>query len=174
MTYYIGVDPGAKGYLCLLDPIGKMEFIPNPTTQKEVTDSTLALLAHIHLLGQPIRVGIEDVHSLYGMSAKSNFNFGFNLGMITTLLYGMFPKHLITKVQPKVWQKAIGAPSKKFLGGQMKLKQAIADIAEAIYPHADLYGPKGGLKDGKADALMIAHYLYLQDRGPYDFITKTT
>ncbi len=90
-----------------------------------------------------------------------NFSFGFNLGSVHALLHACGIGFSL--VQPKVWQKAIGAPSKKFLDGEMELKQAIADIAEMLYPQAELYGPKGGLKDGRADALMIAHYLYLQD-----------
>ena len=29
---------------------------------------------------------IEDVHSIYGVSAKSNFNFGFNTGLVTGIV----------------------------------------------------------------------------------------
>lgn len=162
MSYYIGIDPGAKGYLCLLDPSGPViKFVKNPTSLKDMHVVRKELRIYAPVVKH---VAIEDVHSLYGMSAKSNFKFGYNLGFITALVCCYLPYNSITLVQPKKWQAQVGAPSQKFLGKEMKLKQAIADIAEALYPNAELYGPKGGLQDGKADALMIAHWLYLQDK----------
>ena len=36
------------------------------------------------------------------------------------------------------------------------IKKEVADIASRLYPKAELHGPKGGLLDGRSDALMIA------------------
>jgi hypothetical protein len=41
-------------------------------------------------------------------------------------------------------------------------KKFVASIALQLYPKAPLFGPKGGLLDGRADALMIAHYLSIK------------
>ena len=41
-------------------------------------------------------------------------------------------------------------------------KKHVASIAMQLYPKANLSGPKGGLLDGRADALMIAHYLSIK------------
>jgi len=66
-------------------------------------------------------------------------------------------------IQPKVWQKEIGVQATG-----KAIKQAVATIAHGLYPHAELYGPRGGLMDGRADALMIAHYLYITDTGVHN------
>ena len=110
-------------------------------------------------------VGIEDVHSMGGMSAKSNFQFGRNLGFVETLAHLSSPT--VEYVQPKVWQKACGIEfiySKGMSPAQKSVlrKQTVAATAQLIYPDAELYGARGGLKDGRADALMIAHFLRLK------------
>ena len=86
------------------------------------------------------------------MSAKSNFGFGRNLGTVLTiaeLLTGNSP----STVTPKIWQKYIGVTVKG-----KAIKQEVAKIATKLYPTASLHGKRGGLLDGRADALMIAHY----------------
>jgi len=165
MATYLGVDPGAKGYLCLLDTYNdRITFVPNPTSPSDIAHAQRLLAQEVVNDMMISKCAIEDVHSIYGMSAKSNFKFGYNVGLVTSLVCAA-PFYLTPYlIQPKVWQKAIGAPSKKFLGEEMKLKEAIADIAQLLYPEVELHGPRGGLQDGKADALMLAHYLYLQDK----------
>jgi len=59
-------------------------------------------------------------------------------------------------VQPKKWQKTIGVTKKG-----KEIKKEVASICSRLYPDAEIYGPKGGLLDGKSDALMIAHYAFL-------------
>ena len=56
-------------------------------------------------------------------------------------------------IQPQTWQKHINTDSNRG-------KKAIADSLLSLYPSADLYGPRGGLKDGRSDALGIANYIY--------------
>lgn len=100
---------------------------------------------------------IEDVHSIFGTSAKSNFNFGFNTGLITGIIQASgLP---LAKVQPKAWQKAVGCKS-----SGKDLKKEVGKLAQDLYPYADITGPKGGLLDGKSDSLMIAHYATLTYR----------
>ena len=156
---YIGIDPGTKGALCLLDLSNpKPLFIGlSPDNQyPQAIFTTLQLL----LKQGPVKAAIEDVHSLPGMSAKSNFTFGGMLWRIRTILDCVdLPYEL---VQPKVWQKAVGAPTRKSLDGKIDLKVAVANLAQTIYPSAELHGPRGGLQDGRSDALMIAHYLRLK------------
>jgi hypothetical protein len=155
---YIGIDPGASGAVCILDPsINQTVFIDlNP--KKVPAVSVLGTLQdwHAHV---GCRIAVEDVHSMANMSARSNFVFGGMLWRILTILECVpAPYEMVT---PKVWQKAVGAPSRKEAGGPKELKQAVADMAQELYPSAELYGPKGGLKDGRSDSLMIAHYLRL-------------
>jgi hypothetical protein len=158
MYGYLGIDPGAKGFLCLLVPETKMTFFyPNPTKWSQMREAYNWL--SYQEIDHVIEVaGIEDVHSLYGMSAASNFKFGFNLGLVHALV-GIFEVCEVKLVQPKAWQRGVGVTAKG-----KDIKQNVADLANKLYPDAELYGPKGGLLDGRADALMIAHYIYLQDQ----------
>ena len=156
MSIYLGIDPGAKGSLCILDTQLKVTtFLPVPsgieTPQRLRKD-----LLDLDKITPIDMAAIEDVHSIFGMSAGSNFQFGFNVGILHGI---MRSTHIgLDVVQPKVWQKAVGVvipPKSK----PTVVKQAIAAVALRLYPHAQLFGPKGGLLDGRADALMIAHYL---------------
>ncbi|GAA3953591.1 hypothetical protein GCM10022278_10530 [Allohahella marinimesophila] len=62
-------------------------------------------------------------------------------------------------VRPQDWQAMFGlATGEK---DKSRKKQQIADKALELYPAANLYGPKGGLKDGRSDALLIARYAAL-------------
>jgi len=165
---FIGIDPGASGYICILAPdLDRAEFISNKE-QPHIIHQQLKEVKEDYSL---CKVMIEDVHSLPTVSAKSNFSFGFNLG----LLHGIIGCSSIglDLVQPKVWQKAIGikppvkvkdAPKVKAAVRTRQLKQEVASICQRLYPKIIVHGPKGGLQDGKSDALMIAHYASLKYR----------
>ena len=168
MNIFIGIDPGSKGYICALAPLeGKAEFFANTCKPLEIADSLKELREDYKVT----RVCMEDVHSIFGANAKSNFNFGFNLG----LLHGICLSQGfgIDIVQPKLWQKYIGAvidpipkdasanEKKKLIAARKKqLKESVGKICERLYPDISVRGPQGGLLDGKSDALMIAHYAY--------------
>lgn len=149
---WIGIDPGAKGSICALLPSeGKAIF-------KDPTDKPLEILEWLYQLKEQegIRViMVEDVHSIFGMSAKSNFSFGYNVGTVNTL--AMATGETVDRVAPKKWQKEIGVKSKG-----KAIKQEVAQICDRLYPNVCIRGPKGGLLDGKSDALMLAHYAYLK------------
>lgn len=161
---FIGVDPGAKGAICLLGPSGDVSFSPTPnvTRLKESVEEIFTWLAVGPI---PFRVGIEDVHSIYGMSAKSNFQFGRNIGLIECLVH-LTSTHPVEYIQPKQWQAGVGIkfeyPSGMSSTAKSNLrKRRVAEVAHSLYPQAELFGKRGGLLDGRSDALMIAHYLKL-------------
>lgn len=162
MASYVGVDPGAQGSLCLLDDIGYIQFFEPPKMFKspgllikEIQDAISGRIL--------IHSAIEDVHSMAQMAAKSNFGFGRNVQLMHTVMQLVPLKYEL--VTPKTWQKALNIPAKKVFDSLgMDWKQGVASVALKIYPNAKLYGPQGGLKDGRADALMLAHYLKLKYR----------
>ena len=158
---FIGVDPGAKGAWCFNIPEEKVViFLDNVTSSKRIVNF-LKNIQHEY----NIRVIIlEDVHSMVSMSAKSNFMFGYNVGVVNLLAeLSELPRD---KVKPKDWQKALGIISKKWPKETRSsvrskwLKTAVAEKVIAIYPYAekDVHGPRGGLIDGRTDALAISHY----------------
>jgi hypothetical protein len=162
MQVFIGIDPGASGYICMLAPeLNQAEFISNKEQPHLIFEELNSVIEHYSVN----KVMIEDVHSLPTVSAKSNFSFGFNLG----LLHGIIGCNGIglDLVQPKVWQKYIGiktpvkvkgAPKVKASVRTRQLKLEVADVCQRLYPKIVIHGPKGGLQDGKSDSLMIAHY----------------
>lgn len=136
-------------------------FMPTPNAGLQPLQLRKRLLS-MHKLTPIHMAAIEDVHSMFGMTARSNFQFGFNVG----LLHGIIRTTEIglELIQPKVWQKATGVvipPKSK----SAEIKKLVAQVAMRLYPQAELYGPQGGLLDGRADALMIAHYLSLKYGG---------
>jgi Holliday junction resolvasome RuvABC endonuclease subunit len=145
---YLGCDPGQKGNICLLVPDEKIiEFFNNDSPP-----ITIVNWLHDVISSYDVQmIMIEDVHSIFGTSAKSNFNFGFNVG----LMHGVFRATSIglDLVKPKEWQKFIGVKSKG-----KDIKKEVAQICQRLYPTAELHGPKGGLLDGRSDALMITYY----------------
>ena len=90
---------------------------------------------------------------MFGISAKSNFGFGKNLGIVTAISQLATGGMIAKTVTPKVWQKYIGVTAKG-----KAIKKQVAQIASGLYPKAELHGKRGGLLDGRSDALMIAHY----------------
>lgn len=158
---WIGIDPGAKGAICILNPGGLINFIDLSERPRLIAQQ----LNHFKLNNEIQDVYIEDVHSLYGMSAKSNFTFGWNVGMPHTIFDCLnIP---LKKVQPKVWQKHVGVTAKNSKENKNAIKQNVASLCAKHYPAANLYTPRGRLLDGRSDALMIAYYgylLHLQER----------
>ena len=148
---YFGIDPGARGSICLLVPETK-QIVFYSTIAKPI--DVMYLLKQAQLECNVVVAMIEDVHAIQGTSAKSNFSFGFNTGLVTGMIQGAGLS--LDKVTPKKWQKFIGVRTKGKL-----IKKEVADICERLYPQAEIKGPRGGLMDGRSDALMIAHYAAL-------------
>ena len=157
-----GIDPGANGAIAVLDAEHPDSVALLDLKKNSITNIRNWLIAELCLNFSKVKseIWIESVHSLPGMSAKSNFGFGRNLGIVLTLAEVLeeTPPKMVT---PKVWQKYIGVTAKG-----KAIKQDVAKIAQGLYPSAELHGKKGGLLDGRSDALMIAHYgLHNKEKG---------
>jgi len=158
MNTYIGIDPGAKGAICALNPrTGYIQFFDLSHPAKDIFDWLFAFDPQMIE-----RIIIEDVHSRFGMSAKSNFSFGWNVSMPHIIFDCL--GYTLEKVTPKIWQAELGIAVVKDIKGparQKAIKQAGAKTCEQLYKGCDIYGPKGGLKDGRSDSLCIAIYAHL-------------
>jgi len=159
---YIGVDPGASGAMCIIVVPEKGEEEIHFLDHK--SNEIIERYKWLFDAGEELNIKkamLEKVHSLMGMSAKSNFTFGGQFFMCVTLL--TLQRFGWDYVQPKTWQKTVGIPEKKkgIKRSSAQLKKLVAERCLQIYPNAKIYGPKGGLLDGRSDALMIAHYCRL-------------
>jgi len=154
---FIGIDPGKHGAMCFLGPNDPLFITMNPDY---AANRILQRLAVTALGPDPVYIALESVHSLYRMTAKSNFTFGGMFWRARTILNcASMPYELVT---PKAWQQAVGVPAKKDRPVDTPLKAIVAEIAHDLYPTADIFGPRGGQLEGRSDALMIAHYLKLK------------
>lgn len=151
-----GIDPGKYGAMCVLDskdPAYIQTFDLDKHSPFEI--AKWLHKQHINI------VCIEDVHSIFGASAKSNFNFGKNVGLVHAIASIITKGKETLMVTPKVWQKAVGVTVK----GSKFIKVQVAELAQAQYPAVNLKGLKGALKDGRSDAIMIAHYTLMKLKG---------
>ena len=51
---------------------------------------------------------------------------------------------------PQAWKKDVVQPKEG--------KEASMNAAARLFPDAEIYGPRGGRKDGRAEALLIAYW----------------
>lgn len=144
---YIGIDPGAKGSMCVMSN-GKVVF-----KDFDLKEYSSTLKAFLDTNDTELMVAIEKVHAMPGQGVSSSFSFGQRLGELEGMLTALqIPYELVA---PKDWQKACGIPAKSD-------KKGIASVIQKLYPTAELYGNKGGLRDGRSDALGLAHFIRLK------------
>jgi len=147
MKYFLGIDPGASGAMCALSENGDIIFKDFKDNNLQGYISWLKDLIETH--DKPTMIVLEKVASMHGQGVKSVFSFGQRLGelegMLQTLELGY------DFVRPQVWQKECGVKPKSG-------KKGIHETISKIYPKAELLGPKGGIMDGRCDALSMAHY----------------
>lgn len=146
-----GIDVGKSGALCLLDD-KNIHFVDFKTKGIKGYIDILKSTKNIKL------VTVELVHSMPKQGVKSMFSFGENYGLIQGVLQALDIPFILVK--PQTWQKALNIPSKSD-------KKKIASIISNVYPKAQLYGLKGGLLDGRSDALCLVHYAKLYYKGQY-------
>lgn len=155
MNYtYLGIDPGSKGAIAVLTPA--LKHISFHDLSGTTPHAILQFFEEINTNTSinPLVITIEKVHAIPGTSAGSNFKFGYNVGMINALAEAS--QIGVRHITPKAWQKQIGVTVKG-----KAIKKQVAEIAEKLYPNAPIRGSRGGLLDGRSDALMIAHTTYL-------------
>ncbi len=144
----IAVDPGKEGGIARICE-DYFQVLP----LKGRPDHDIAAVRELFQTGD--LVCIEDVHSIYGANAKSNFGFGRNLGFIEGVLWttGITA---IRYVPPKAWQRAIGVTGFK---ESKDRKKALIQKALELFPGTDfLRTPRCKTPDsGMADALLIAY-----------------
>lgn len=164
--YYLGCDIGKNGAFALIREDNKFIFtfkLPVIGTEIDVNRIT----SYLRNFRGDIKQGVmEDVHSIFNVSAKSNFQFGRALGIIEGGFAGFEIPFL--KVAPKTWQKVahLGIPEiklplkvgQKNPSNDTKAMSLLA--ATRLFPTQDFLATEKSKKphDGIVDALLIAHY----------------
>lgn len=145
MAVYIGIDPGASGSMCIITETS-IEFydfkkggIPNYVKALQALDKNDTGFIYL-----------EKVHSMTAQGVKSVFSFGQRFGELQGMLLTLGLDFNL--VPPRTWQKQIGVEAKSGKEGIRKTVESYLNDTTV------LYGPKGGLLDGRCDALGIALY----------------
>lgn len=157
---YMGVDPGVTGSLAIIDNFNNVHCLLDWTNDEfymiGYIKAVIKDLKRQHGEFIKIRAAIEFASSRPNQGAPSVFKFGTNYGIWRGMLAGLdIPFNL---VRPQAWQKGITG-LKPGPANTLQRKKTIAAWANRMYPEAELYGPRGGLKAGRGDAVMIADWL---------------
>lgn len=177
MKIRIGIDIGSNGAYAVFvdDQLKGYGLIPDTSGELDMR----AMLELIYGLWPKlekddvydVHVVIEDLHSIFGTSAKSNFQFGVNNGLVIGLLQTVeFP---YTKVSAKKWQKELWegirpveilVPGKTNKDGSPKYKvdtKATSLLAaKRLFPKETFLATERSKvpHNGIVDAVLIAEY----------------
>lgn len=171
---FIGVDPGVKGFLTIHFN-GVKEFIEMPKTgkNKDKLDTQelvkICIRLSIRFSDMEVIVGFEDVHALFGSSAKATFTFGHTVGQqyaalsILTLKSGR-----IELITPKKWQslmwrgiEIVKVPSSTGKTFVNDTKATSLNAAKKLWPEED-WRRNSRCKvddDNKVDSALVCEYL---------------
>jgi len=144
---FIGIDPGAIGAIAFIDPLQNIIQLRD-WPGDELQAAQIVILGKLMCGDSNLKGAIEKVHSMPGQGVRSMFSFGTNFGIWRGILATLEIPFLLPA--PQTWQKGI---LHKAQDQQPKLA-----AAGRMFPGAELYGPRGGGKDGRADALLIADW----------------
>lgn len=99
---------------------------------------------------------LEKVASMPGQGVKSVFSFGINYGMWQAILASLCISYQM--MPPQQWQKGLITGSD---GADPKKRGR--NFVTRMWPNQlrEFMGPKGGWKDGRADAAIMAYKAYL-------------
>lgn len=165
----IGIDVGAKGGIAIVDENGQLILLERIPDIKGKTDyNTLAgFFTQFKESFPNSTVFIEDVHSIFGSSAKSNFSFGSIKGFKMGLCAALRLRYEL--VQPKAWQKEVWNPSDKIYKSGAKKKTVDTKAtsllaAKRLFPDETFIATSRSKKphDGLVDAALIAYYGFLR------------
>lgn len=155
----MGIDPGVKGGIALYDreadELGAVWDMPMfmqtvGRTQKPRVDvpELAALLDFSRDLGVRLCV-LEAVGGLPKQSSSSSFTFGWACGVV---YMGLVQNRIaVDPVRPALWKRILKCG---------KEDHEIAHRAREMFPGHDdkWFGPRGGLKDGRCEAAMLAFF----------------
>lgn len=164
---YLGIDVGSKGFLTL--HLGnEFEFISIEDNDYYKLSS---IMQELKIQYPNVVCVMEDVHALFGSSAKSTFSFGEINGLLKGLLISNnIPYHLVPpkKWQNEIWQhsdievsyKKIIKKDKEVLQNKINTKQTSINAAKRLFPNVDFRRTDRCKKidDNKVDSLLIAEY----------------
>lgn len=156
---YIGIDPGSKGFLVAIQPQGIINIGIADHSYSEIAKWLRSTIAE----GEGVVCCMEEIHAIYGSSAKSTFSFGETFGILQGMLIALrIPYHL---VPPKTWQKEMWVAQDKVFKTKndkkgVDNKVTSINAATRLFPDVDFRRTSKcrSIDDNKCDAMLICEY----------------
>lgn len=182
----LGADPGKHGGIVLIDDrdLNKQVHIPTKVLDGhiDVIDLYNKILPYQDIIRCAVK---EEVHALFGSSAKGTFCFGSADGELYSLLMILGKDHFpVYTVQPKQWQTVAwkkvaiinGTPIMDSKTGKQKVNKAgdlrfktdtkatSLSAATYLFPNVSFIPKRARIPhDGLVDAALIAYYAYAKN-----------
>lgn len=149
-----GLDPGKTGALAILYGDNTVEFfdVPRVTLKGKDVPAYAEWQTNWHMalvLAGVDKAVIEDVAARPGQGVSSMFKFGRTLGFAHAIVLGVRPRPAVQFTTPGQWKAKLGLLNSS--------KGASREKAVSLFPSVEsrLTRVKD---DGRAEALLIAHY----------------
>lgn len=149
---YIGIDPGSKGAVAVIDDYDTVLGIYDLSKNIEDYWYIITYLQDVVGSYKESYVCVEDVCGRPGQSCAANTTFMKLAGYAELLGFFLGDFH---KVKPQVWKKHFGLIFGKELSKTEKKHKSI-DLAKELFPSVE--NQLTASKDGRAEALLIAKY----------------
>lgn len=165
--YYVGIDPGFAGAIGVMNAQGtSVRVFDMPVAEGERDRDRKLDLAGLRDVYRTVThlpdvvMGIEWPTTRPGEGAERSARFGQQLGTLHAFAFLMGLEFFL--IAPNLWKGRLGLDGKDVKGANERAAEAF----ERYYPeHAGLIrGLRGGIMDGRMDALLIAHFLRMQSR----------
>lgn len=170
MKRVVSIDPGSTGGIAVFDDEGSdlIELHTIPRVKDNIDYNALSSLLK-ELIDSRTTVVLEEVHAVFGSSAKSTFAFGHINGFLLGVVVSIGQPYVL--VQPKEWQKVIWTNQDKvYKPGKAKkttdTKATSLLAAKRLFPKTSFLATTKSSKphDGLVDASLIGKW-YLMTNG---------
>lgn len=151
---YIGIDPGSRGAIAIIDDNDNVLHIADIDSDIRTYWYYIVFIANQDF-SREYYGAVEDVCGRPGQSCKANTTFMKLAGYaeLVTYLFAKDVEHYMP-VKPQIWKKHFGLISHGLT--KTERKHLSIEKAKELYPQvADRLTPS---KDGRAEALLIARY----------------
>jgi Holliday junction resolvasome RuvABC endonuclease subunit len=160
VTFFIGIDPGFLGACGIVDNRGRAQVFDAPIlvttskprkgkvkTKREYDLQEIARM--INRFSSDSFAFFEKVGARPDQGVSSMWSMGYGSGIWEMAL--TFAKIPYTRVSPLKWKNAM-------LEGVGHDKEASILRAQQLFPHVDLSTNRGAMRDGRAEALLLAEF----------------
>ena len=155
MVYFIGIDPGSKGAIAVLDEksnVVLLEDMPFVKSEKVVDLFAFSEILRPYIQGEH-HCCLEKCQYTPAIKGSGAFTFGKTVGYTEAFLIQSQVSHELVK--PQLWKKEYSLLGKDKVGSLEVARRLYVNVASKLLK----------TKDGRAEALLIAEYCRRKNGG---------